>query len=399
MPPRRTRTRTRRSGSGAFRGGRGRSSRTKSRSRQRSQSKRDSQRRREQRANVREAARSQGRANKILPKGIRDRKAAAKSMQSVGVGSLSGMTGLGGKAERLNLEYKNPNTGDDRKKQIVKELKDVRSNINKQNKELAFKNLLDRTKTNKGLVARDSSGNIITDSSGNPIMSGAGKAVFDQTRRAGFKNPTEHLYKTNPELYSRMYPIQAMLGSGGTLGMLSKLLTKGKSGAKDIGQGIMGSSVVQDLAAAPGGFLGDAKTMLGDLGGIFGGGISGGTQQPSSAVNQYHQEQLQSRPPGGYSSARMGGMEDRSSSLQPDGFIDENGDGVDDRYQPYAGTGFQVGQIGGIHPALTPASALANAIVPGQATPGIEAPSQELQFNQDTLRPFFERGLGSFRFS
>ena len=62
------------------------------------------------------------------PKSVADRRAAAASMKQAGVQSLSGVSGAQGqvarfKSEQNNLrnEYKDKNTSDERKEEIVKD--------------------------------------------------------------------------------------------------------------------------------------------------------------------------------------------------------------------------------------------------------------------------------------
>jgi hypothetical protein len=110
---------------------------------------------------------------------------AAATMKSVGISGLSGTQGAKGqkgrfKTEegRLKKEYKDPNTSDNRKKQIVQDLAGVASDINRLNKVDAF-NTINRTLGKKGF-ATSTDGTILTDSSGNPIMSSAGREIFDK---------------------------------------------------------------------------------------------------------------------------------------------------------------------------------------------------------------------------
>ena len=112
-------------------------------------------------------------------------KTAADTMKSVGISGLSGTQGAKGQKARfkteegrLKKEYKNPNTSDNRKKQIVQDLAGVASDINRLNKVDAF-NTINRTLGKKGF-ATSTDGTILTDSSGNPIMSSAGREIFDK---------------------------------------------------------------------------------------------------------------------------------------------------------------------------------------------------------------------------
>ena len=313
------------------------------RGQQRSQSKRDYQRRqkeKEQRANVREAAR-----RPVITKTSQRQPGLA--------GSTSAKTMAPAlKANRLEKEFKT--ASDDRKKQIVKELKNTRSELNRLNKEQSVLDLRKATAGlgNQGLVARTTDGTIITDSSGNPIMTTRGREVFDKTR-GKFSKEAGRLLEESPELYKRMYPISYGLQKGlpklmefapviGPIGRIAKA-TLGK--AQDVGSGIMGSKIGQSIASAPRGFFGDLKNMAGDIFGGLGSFVPGGRTGDSIQAE---------RPSGG-----GGGMEDAAQSvinqqhpwgawigMDPNAprtgdFRDSDGDGIDDRYQTGPGAPYQ----------------------------------------------------------
>jgi hypothetical protein len=246
--------------------------RSRSRAAQRSQSKRRSQQRRQQRedrANVREQARSA--PQRAAQRAAKARAAAPSYLAGLqAAGGLSGTQGAGaGQANRLANEYGQKGTTDARKREISKQLKDVRSQLNIDNRKRSFDNLLKASKTNKGLVARDSSGNIITDSSGNPIMSSAGKDVFDQTRQ-GYSDRSEYLRQTNPELYGKMYPVASAA---------MNLLPKAMQAV------IPGGTILKNIASslkdktgkiADSGIVSDARAMASDLTGGLTGRIKSG---------------------------------------------------------------------------------------------------------------------------
>jgi len=198
-----------------------RKSRSRSRGAQRSQSKSRSQQRatqqREQRANVREQARSA--PARAAQRAAKARAAAPSYLAGLqAAGGLSGTQGAGaGQANRLANEYGQKGTSDARKKEITKELKGVRSQLNIDNRKKAYDSL-NLGKTNKGLVMRTTDGSIVRDSSGNPIMSSAGKDKFDQTRQ-GYSDRSEYLRQTNPELYRKMYPV-----SDAAMNLLPKIM-------------------------------------------------------------------------------------------------------------------------------------------------------------------------------
>ena len=215
--------------------------RSRSRGAQRSQSKRRSQQRtqqREQRANVREQARSA--PQRAAQRAAKARAAAPSYLAGLqAAGGLSGTQGAGaGQANRLANEYGQKGTTDARKREIAKELKNVRRQLNVDNRKRAYDSL-NLGKTNKGLVMRTSDGSIVRDSSGNPILSSAGKDVFDQTRQ-GYSNRSEYLRQTNPELYNRMYPI-----AGAAMNILPKAMEAiipGGNIIKGIGSALKGGA-------------------------------------------------------------------------------------------------------------------------------------------------------------
>ena len=260
-------------------------------------------------------------------------------------------------SNKLEKEYKS--ASDDRKKEIVKDLKKVRSLSNKLNKQQAVMDLRKATAGlgGQGLVARTSDGTIITDSSGNPIMSSAGRDVFDQTRK-GFRDEAGRLLRESPELYKQMYPVQYGLQKGLPKiaqaiipgGTILKNIAKSALGkAQDVGSGIMGSKIGQDIAAAPKGFFGDLKTMLGGVGNLFGGL---GNFIPRGRAGDNIQAE---RSSGGAGGGDRGGVIDAAQSVVDNiygtrigvtgpvtaDFRDSDGDGIDDRYQTGPGMKYQ----------------------------------------------------------
>jgi len=95
------------------------------------------------------AARASGRGLAIDRPDIQARKAAAASMKQAGVQSLSGLSGAQGqvarfKTEQNNLrnEYKDKNTSDERKEEIVKDLRGVSRNLNDASRAAAFNTII-----------------------------------------------------------------------------------------------------------------------------------------------------------------------------------------------------------------------------------------------------------------
>ena len=331
--------------------------RSRSRGAQRSQSKRRSQQRtqqREQRANVREQARSA--PQRAAQRAAKARAAAPSYLAGLqAAGGLSGTQGAGaGQANRLANEYGQKGTTDAIKREIAKELNNVRRQLNVDNRKRSYDNLLNASKTNKGLVMRTSDGSIVRDSSGNPILSSAGKDVFDQTRQ-GYSNRSEYLRQTNPELYGKMYPVasaatnllpkamQAVI-PGGTI--LKNIAKSALGKAQDVGSGIMGSKIGQNIAAAPRGFFGDLRNMAGNIFGGLGNFIPGGRTGDSIQAE---------RSSGGGGGGDRGGVIDAAQSVVDNiygtrigvtgpvtaDFRDSDGDGIDDRYQTGPGMKYQ----------------------------------------------------------
>jgi hypothetical protein len=263
--------------------------RSRSRGAQRSQSKRRSQQRtqqREQRANVREQARSA--PQRAAQRAAKARAAAPSYLAGLqAAGGLSGTQGAGaGQANRLANEYGQKGTTDARKREIAKELKGVRRQLNVDNRRRAYDSL-NLGKTNKGLVMRTSDGSIIRDSSGNPILSSAGKDAFDQTRQ-GYSDRSEYLRQTNPELYNRMYPV-----AGAAMNIIPAIIENSLGGRiiKGIGQGLKGGadkvkSGVGNLADSS--LVSDAGTMISDLTGGLTGGLKSGI---GSFFNRFQNDQ------------------------------------------------------------------------------------------------------------
>jgi hypothetical protein len=134
------------------------------------------------------------RQREIKRRAAKAAKAAADHMKSVGISGLSGTQGAKGQKARfkteegrLKKEYKDPNTSDDRKKQIVQDLAGVASDINRLNKVDAI-NTIYRELGKKGFATSKGkkdpkTGLIVQDiqyGRFGPILSSAGRRLWDK---------------------------------------------------------------------------------------------------------------------------------------------------------------------------------------------------------------------------
>ena len=162
------------------------------------------------------AARASGR-NVDRPD-IQARKSAAASMKSAGVQSLSGLSGSQGQVARfkteqnqLRNEYNNKNTSDDRKEEIVKDLRGVSRNLNDQSRAAALNQ-----------VIREFGPGSVTNTGG--IMGSDAGARFNELRgdfvgnQGSFKTGDKNLFKqVHPN------PLKVLLGAATQIGNISPL--------------------------------------------------------------------------------------------------------------------------------------------------------------------------------
>ena len=230
------------------------------------------------------------------------------------------------KADILEKEFKT--ASDDRKEQIVDELKDTRSELNRLNKEQA---VLDLRKAAAGpgapgLVARTSDGTIIIDSSGNPIMTSRGSDVFQQGRQ-GFRDEAGRLLQESPELYRQMYPVSHGLQKGlpalmqfmPGLGMISRVARSALGNVRDAGSGFsewLRSFGLTPTSSINANIQGDQPS---DTGGVIDAAQSlvdaGDTTGASMGRNVY------------------GTSIGKENEMRTADWIDSDGDGIDDRDQ------------------------------------------------------------------
>ena len=151
-------------------------------------------------------------------KNIQARKQAAGSMKKAGVQSLSGLSGSQGqvarfKTEQNNLrnEYNNKDTSDERKKEILQDLRGVSRDLNNQNKAAAINQIIREfgpdAVTNTGNIKGREAGARFQQLRGNPdyFQDGlAGLNTFVGIQRA-FKEGDRDLFKkVHPNPFAKM---------------------------------------------------------------------------------------------------------------------------------------------------------------------------------------------------
>jgi len=170
----------------------------------------------------------------------------------------------------------------------------------------------------------------------------------------------QELTRRNPALMEKYFPVASgkvfrkiaeAIIPGGTI--LKNIAKSAFGKAQDVGSGIMGSKIGQDIAAAPKGFFGDLRNMAGNLFGGLGGFLPSGSGQAGliPAERLYDRE----------SPADRGGVVDAAQSVVDNiygtrigvtgpvtaDFRDSDGDGIDDRYQTGPGMKYQGPEQGG----------------------------------------------------
>jgi hypothetical protein len=151
-------------------------------------------------------------------KAAEDRRDAARSMQSQGVQSLSGVSGSQGQVARfkteqnqLRNEYNDKNTSDERKEEIVKDLRGVSRDLNNQSRAAALNQ-----------VIREFGPGSVTNTGG--IMGSDAGARFSELRgdfvgnQGAFKTGDKNLFKqVHPN------PLKVLLGAATQAGNISPL--------------------------------------------------------------------------------------------------------------------------------------------------------------------------------
>jgi len=167
----------------------------------------------------------------VSDKNIGARKQAADSMRRAGVQSLSGLSGSQGqvarfKAEQNNLrnEYNDKNTSDDRKEEIVKDLRGVSRDLNNQSKAAALNQVIREfgpgSITNTGGIMGSDAGARFEQLRGNPN--------FYQDGRPGLETfvGTQGAFKTGDKnLFKQVHPnpLKILLGAATKAGNISPL--------------------------------------------------------------------------------------------------------------------------------------------------------------------------------
>ena len=175
------------------------------------------------------AARASGR-NVDRPD-IQARKSAAQSMQRAGVQSLSGLSGSQGQVARfkteqnqLRNEYNDKNTSDERKEEIVKDLRGVSRNLNDQSRAAALNQVIREfgpgSVTNTGGIMGSDAGARFQQLRGNPNFYQDGRPGLETFvgNQGAFKTGDKNLFKqVHPN------PLKILLGAATQAGNISPM--------------------------------------------------------------------------------------------------------------------------------------------------------------------------------
>ena len=152
-----------------------------------------------------------------MPKGIADRRAAAATMKQSGVQSLSGLSGAQGQVARFKTEqnelrkqYNDPKTSEERKAEIVKDLRGVSRDLNNANRAAAI-NYVIRTQGPGAVLP-----------GGGLMGTDAGQAFQDY--RQQFRNNQGAFKSQDPDLFKAVHPNRAMQALSG-IGQAYKALS------------------------------------------------------------------------------------------------------------------------------------------------------------------------------
>ena len=168
------------------------------------------------------AARASGRSLAIDKPDIQARKSAAASMKSAGIQNLSGMSGSQGQVERFKLEqnqlrneYNDKNTSDERKKEIVQDLRGVSRDLNNQNRAAALNQVIREF----GPGAVTNTGNIIGSDAGARFQQLRGNPNYFQDGLASlntFVGNQRAFKKGDKDLFKQVHPnpLGKLIGAG-----------------------------------------------------------------------------------------------------------------------------------------------------------------------------------------
>ena len=175
------------------------------------------------------AARASGR-NVDRPD-IQARKSAAQSMQRAGVQSLSGLSGSQGQVARfkteqnqLRNEYNDKNTSDDRKEEIVKDLRGVSRDLNDQSRAAALNQVIREfgpgSITNTGGIMGSDAGARFQQLRGNPNFYQDGRPGLETFvgNQGAFKTGDKNLFK---QVHHN--PLKILLGAATQAGNISPM--------------------------------------------------------------------------------------------------------------------------------------------------------------------------------
>jgi len=142
------------------------------------------------------------------PKNISDRRAAAASMKRAGVQSLSGLSGAQGQVARfkteqneLRKEYNDKNTSDERKEEIIQDLRGVSRDLNNANRAAAL-NYVIRTQGPGAVLP-----------GGGLMGTDAGRDFQDY--RQQFRDNQGAFKSQDPDLFKAVHPNRALQALGG----------------------------------------------------------------------------------------------------------------------------------------------------------------------------------------
>ena len=165
------------------------------------------------------------------PKSVADRRAAAASMKQAGVQSLSGLSGSQGQVARfkteqnqLRNEYNDKNTSDERKEEIVKDLRGVSRDLNNQSRAAAYNTIIrefgPNVVTNTGGIMGSDAGARFQQLRGNPNFYQDGRPGLETFvgNQGAFKTGDKNLFKqVHPN------PLKVLLGAATQMGNLSPM--------------------------------------------------------------------------------------------------------------------------------------------------------------------------------